>query len=150
MSIAEQRAVGFIPAWSLAFLQLLALNRLILTLGYSSTQCSLLNILTNAQINYCIHGLAYFTCKACKGKAYQTEVITPFWILDSGALLHFTGGRNDFITFERLPEPLPIHTANGFILITGKESVVLRHLNTCNDAVITRINNVFYCKDLTC
>ena len=83
-------------------------------------------------------------------KAYQTEVITPFWILNSGALLHFTGERNDFITFERLPEPLPIYTANGFILIIGKGSVVLRHLNACNDTVTTRINNVFYCKDLTC
>jgi len=65
-------------------------------------------------------------------------------------LLHFTGGRNDFAMFERLPEPLPIHTANGSILITGKGSVVLRHLNACNDTVTTRINNVFYCKDLTC
>jgi len=65
-------------------------------------------------------------------------------------LLYFTGGRNDFATFERLPKPLPIHTANGSTLIAGKGSVVLRHLNACNDTVITRINNVFYCEDLTC
>ena len=129
---------------------LLALNCLISALGCSSTQCSLLNILTNVQINRCIHGLAYSTCKACKEKTHQIEVITSFWILDSGALLHFTGERNDFAMFERLPEPLPIHTANGFTLITGKGSVVLRHLNACNDTVTTRINNVFYCKDLTC
>jgi len=65
-------------------------------------------------------------------------------------LLYFTGGRNDFATFERLSKPLPIHTANGSTLIAGKGSVVLRHLNACNDTVITRINNVFYCEDLTC
>ena len=45
-----------------------ALNCLILVFGCSSTQCSLLNILTNAQINCCMHGLAYFTCKAYKEK----------------------------------------------------------------------------------
>ena len=128
---------------------LLASNCLISALGCSSTQCSLLNILTNVQINHYMHGLAYSTCKACKGKTHQIEVITPFWILDSGALLHFTGGRNDFAMFERLPEPLPIHTANGSTLITDKGSVVLRYLNACNNTVTTRINNVFYCKDLT-
>jgi len=47
-----------------------ASNCLISALGCSSTQCSLLNILTNAQINHCMHGLAYSTCKACKGKTY--------------------------------------------------------------------------------
>jgi len=126
-----------------------ALNHLISASDYSSTQCSLLNILTNAQINCCMHGLAYSTCKACKEKAHQIEVITPFWILNSGASLYFMGGKNDFAMFERLPKPLPIHTANGSTLITGKGSVVLRHLNACNDAVTTRINNVFYCEDLT-
>ena len=126
-----------------------ALNHLISVLGCSYIHCSLLNILTNAWINHCMHSLAYSTCKVYKGKAHQAEVITLFLILNSRTSLYFTGGRNDFAMFEKLPELLPIHTANGFTLITDKWSIVLRYLNACNDAVTTRINNIYY-ENLTC
>jgi len=41
-------------------------------------------------------------------------------------------------------------TPNTYCKWFHKGSVVLRHLNACNNAITTRINNVFYCKDLTC
>jgi len=110
---------------------------------------SILNVLLNAYINQCTHRLAYSTCKACKGKRHQGD-ITPFWILDSGTSLHFSGDKSDFVTFKVLAMPLPIYTANGSILITGKGTVILKHLSSQNKEVTTTVKLVFFCEDLTC
>jgi len=65
-------------------------------------------------------------------------------------LFHFTEKKRDFITFEKLLVPFPIHTANSSTYITGKGTVVLRHLNTKNTIITTTLPFVFFCEDLTC
>ena len=130
------------------------------TYTYSASNCwkstldcssvgSILNILSNAYINQCVHGLAYSTCKACKGKRRQGNT-TLFWILDLDMSLHFLGDKSDFVTFKVLAMPLPIYTANGSTLITGKGTVILKHLSSQNKEVTTIVNMVFFCKNLTC
>ena len=110
---------------------------------------SILNVLSNAYINQCVHRLAYSTCKAYKGKRCQGD-ITPFWILDSGVSLHFLGDKSDFVTFKVLAMPLPIYTANRSTLITSKSIVILKHLSSQNKEVTTTVKSVFFCEDLTC
>jgi len=111
--------------------------------------CSLTHVLKNARIKLCPHRLASSACQNCKDKKLVPVEITPFWILDSGASLHFTGEKRDFVTFQELPIPFPIHTANGSTHITGKGSVVLKHLNSKNQEVTTNVPSVFFCEDLT-
>ena len=110
------------------------------TLSYSSAVCSLLDVLPKACFNQCTHGLAYSACSSCKGKGNQLKEITPFWILDSGASLHFTGERHNFVTFEELPIPLPIQTTNGTAYITGRGLLSLKHISARDEVVTTTIN----------
>jgi len=112
--------------------------------------CSLTHVLKNAHIKLCPHRLASSACQNCKDKKLVPVKITPFWILNSGASLHFTEEKRDFITFQELPIPFPIHTANSSTHITGKGSVVLKYLNSKNQEVTTNIPSVFFCEDLTC
>lgn len=108
-----------------------------------------LNTIPSDYLNLCIHELAYSTCKDCKDKGCKGVNITPFQILDSGASLYFSGNRSDFTTFETLHMPIPIHIANRTTFITGKDSVVLKHLSIDTKEVITNLEPVFFCKDLT-
>jgi len=82
--------------------------------------CSVTHVLKNAHIQICIHELVFSACQNCKGTRQLPVEVTPFWILDSGASFHFTREKGDFITFEKLPVPFLIHTANGSTHITGK------------------------------
>ena len=124
-------------------------NHWILTLNCSSVEY-MLNIIPSAYLNLCAHGLTYSTCKDYKGKSCQEGNITPFWILDSRASLYFTGDCRDFTTFEILHMPIPIHTANGSIFITGKGSIVLKYLSIDTKEVTTILELVFSYEDLTC
>jgi len=111
---------------------------------YSVTQ-----VLKNAHIRICIHGLVFSACQNCKGTRQLLVEVTSFWILDSKALFHFTGKKWDFIMFEKLLVPFLIYTANGSTHITGKGVVVLRHLNIKNSIITTILPSIFFCKDLT-
>ena len=51
------------------------------------------------------------------------------------------------MTFEVLAMLLPIYTANGSTLITGKGT---KHLSSQNKEITTTVNMVFFCEDLTC
>jgi len=110
----------------------------------------MLNVIPSTYLNLCVHRLIYSTCKDCKGKSHQEENITLFWILDSRASLHFTGNWENFTTFETLYMPIPIYTANRSTFITGKGSVVLKHLSINTKEVATTLESVFFCKDLMC
>jgi len=112
--------------------------------------CSLTHVLKNAHIKLCPHRLVSSACQNCNDKKLVPVEITLFWILNSGALLHFIGEKRNFVTFQELPIPFPIHIANGSTHITGKGSVVLKHLNSKNQEMTTNVPSVFFCEDLTC
>jgi len=112
--------------------------------------CSLTHVLKNTHIKLCPHRLVSSACQNYKNKRLVPVEITLFWILDLGASLHFTREKRNFVTFQELPIPFPIHIANGSTHITGKGSVVLKHLNSKNQEMTTNIPSVFFCKDLIC
>jgi len=111
--------------------------------------CNLAHILENACIRVCLHSLIYSGYQKYKREKQSLNKIIPFWILNSGILLHFTGEKKDFIVFEKLLIPFPIYTANSLIYITEKESVTLKHLNIKYYEETTTIYSVFFCEDLT-
>ena len=64
------------------------------------------------------------------------------WMLDSGALWHFTYDANDFVELEAIP-PVPIYTANGRTDITGKGTVIF----TVDERTI-RVYPVYHVPDI--
>jgi len=120
------------------------------TLNCSSILCNLFDISNSMQPDKCKHGLFFSTSLNYKGKYRKSKEAVPYWILDSGASMHFTGEKSDFITFEELPIKLLIQTINGMTYITGKGSIVFRHKGRKGKSLNTTINTVFYCADLTC
>ena len=60
------------------------------------------------------------SCLPLHGELSENEAT---WMLDSGALWHFTHNINDFVELEAIP-PMPIYTANGQTEITGKGTVI--------------------------
>ena len=88
--------------------------------------------------------------KPVRAKGTKRTLFTPFWILDSGAFLYFSEDKLNFVTFKVLAMPLPIYTANRSTLITGKGTIILKHLSSQNKEVIITVKLVFFCKDLTC
>ena len=49
------------------------------------------------------------------------------WILDSGASIHLTFSKNDFIEYEELEQPILVRTAANDVFLRGKGSVLLHH-----------------------
>ena len=67
------------------------------------------------------------------------------WLLDSGASVHFTFSKNDFIEYTSFSESerLPVGTAAHQIFVEGSGTVLLRHYID-ESLVTTRIHSVLY------
>jgi len=120
------------------------------TLNCSSVLCNLFDISNSVQPDKCEHGLSFSTCLNCKEKYKKSKKAVLYWILDSGAFMHFTGEKSNFITFEEFPIKLPIQTANGMTYITGKSSIVFSHKGRQDESLNMTIDTVFYCANLMC
>ena len=88
-------------------------------------------------VNKCEHNVSYETCRRCKGKKSQRDASEPFdtWILDSGASFHFTHNRRILHNVRRLPEPIPVSTANGLIHIKEEGDATLTYLYRPTDTL---------------
>ena len=67
------------------------------------------------------------------------------WLLDSGASVHFTFSKNDFIEYMSFSESerLPVRTAAHQIFVEGSGAVFLQHY--INESLVTtRIHPVLY------
>jgi transposase InsO family protein len=85
----------------------------------------------------CEHEFVFSQCEQCRDK------MSTMWLLDSGASVHFTYDRSDFIEYTPTSDRQPVKTAANTIYIEGKGTVLLRHrLN--NKLVTTRVHPVFY------
>ncbi len=62
-------------------------------------------------------------CKKCE------ELHNIGWILDSGASVHFTKSKNDFIDYQEVHNAPPVNTAaaKNPLQIKGKGTVLLSH-----------------------
>ena len=79
------------------------------------------------------------SCHPLHDELSENEAI---WMLDSGALWHFTYNTNDFVELEAIT-PLPIYTANGQTEITGKGTVIFTV-----DGCTIRVYPVYYIPDI--
>ena len=70
---------------------------------------------------------------------------TVEWLADSGASMHFTFDKNDFIEYQELVQKIPVSTANSSSQIVGKGTVVLLLQN--GESI--RIFPVYHTPDLT-
>jgi hypothetical protein len=78
----------------------------------------------------CVHDRDMAECKLCKGKA-RAKQRKP-WLIDSGALRHFTNDLKDFIDYTEFApgEQQKLTTANGQSRILGEGSVIIRAPNS--------------------
>ena len=69
------------------------------------------------------------SCSKCKGKGKQNHHqfdATKHWIIDSGASIHFTYSKSDFVDYESLEEKIPVQQAGPQpIYIEGKGTILL-------------------------
>ena len=72
------------------------------------------------------------------------------WLLDSGALLHFTHDLNDFIEYCKLQlhERIPVNTASNKIYVEGEGSMLLKHYQS-NKLVTTCLTKVLHILEIT-
>jgi hypothetical protein len=64
-------------------------------------------------------------CTICKGLG--SNLRNPEWMLDSGAMMHFTPVFSDFIPFTQFKEPLKVNMASTPIIQFGFGTVLLSY-----------------------
>ena len=87
----------------------------------------------------CKHDVIFSQCAKCRMK------MSSMWLLDSGASVHFTFNKNDFIEYMSFSESerLPVRTAARQIFVEGSGTVLLQHYID-GSLVTTQIHPVFY------
>jgi hypothetical protein len=95
--------------------------------------------LATLDILKCEHDEIFSQCAKCRSR------IASMWLLDSGALLHFTNRISDFIKYEPLPASnrIPVRTAAHTIFVEGSGTVLLWHYIN-KTWVTTRVHPVLY------
>jgi hypothetical protein len=112
-----------------------------LEVDYSSIMDSLVNSLSRialANINAC-------QCPKCE----RNELEQKGWILDSGASVHFTMSKNDFIDYQEVANAPIVQTASkkAQLQIVGRGAILLSHYIEDQGRqipVVTRIDPVFH------
>ena len=101
--------------------------------------------------NKCVHLRDFSACTKCKGKKSERSLKSPFWILDSGASLHFTHDLNDFIEYHPLKDEdqLTIATANSITRTKGIGVVQIVYKDEFGHKETVRISPVYHIPDLT-
>ncbi len=128
-------------------------NDLVLSNLYSNAAaCNCTPAIVNTiNQNICSHSLEYSECAKCKGKHNERSLKLPFWILDSGASLHFTHDRNDFVEYHVLKDEdkLTVATANSFTYTEGIGVVQIDYRDEFGHKETVRIAPVYHIPDLT-
>ena len=75
------------------------------------------------KVSFCTNISSLFCCASksqceCKNSEYQE------WMLDSGALFHFSGDINNFVDYTQM-ERVPLKTANSSATIEGRGMIIL-------------------------
>ena len=111
--------------------------------GSCNTSADLAEVCKMHNVNFgvldilkCEHKISFTNCAECRSK------VSSMWLLDSGASVHFTNNKDDFIEYEA-SERQPVRTAAHTIWVEGQGTVLLRHyLN--GKLVTTRLYPVLY------
>jgi transposase InsO family protein len=87
----------------------------------------------------CKHDDFFTQCARCNKR------LETLWLLDSGASVHFTNRKSDFISYKPYPKSdrQPVRTAAHTIFVEGSGTVLLRHYVN-KTLVMTRVHPVLY------
>ena len=94
------------------------------------------NVSVNSENNViCAHG-SNMKCPSCEDK-------NKIWIINSGASMHFTPDRSDFVMYQLLGDhKIPVSTTAGVIHVVGKGSIWIRWKNSQGVNQILTLHNV--------
>jgi len=90
------------------------------------------SIVDSELIDSCTSALPYTLCDCCdnhttrgKGKVHEHKEHEDMWLLNSGALAHFTSNFNAFIEYHPYAKPCHSQMANGLAPVLREGSILI-------------------------